>query len=59
MGDKGETYGELRAHVVEWRKRKGKGFNANPLGELEEKVRWLCKCFDDAKPAARKAKVKK
>jgi hypothetical protein len=26
--------------MVEW--SKGEGFNANPLGRLEEEVRWLC-----------------
>jgi hypothetical protein len=37
---KGETYAALRAHIAKW--RKGRGFNANPLGEQQESIRWLC-----------------
>ena len=43
---KGETYAELRAHIAKWRKKKGKGFNANPFGEIEEMIRWLSSRID-------------
>jgi hypothetical protein len=41
---KGETYAELQAHLRKW--RKGRGFNANPFGEQEEQIRWLCERID-------------
>lgn len=42
------THEALRAHMAKW--RKGKGFNASPLGELEEKVRYLCERLDALAP---------
>lgn len=46
------TEQSLRAHMTKWRgtaKRKGPGFNANPIDELREEVRWLCAELDRAK----------
>jgi len=41
-----DIYDKLAAHIKHWRKIKGKGFNANPFAELNEKVRWLCSYAD-------------
>ena len=42
------TLEALAAHMTKW--RKGKGFNANPLGEQAEMIRWLCGRLDRGKP---------
>lgn len=50
---KSETHDALEAHMKKW--RKGKGFNANPFGEIEEKFRWICARIDAQNEAKAKA----
>jgi len=56
MPDKGETYVKLAKHITRWGKAKSKGFNANPFGEINEKIRWLCQHLDKVKGTDRKGR---
>jgi hypothetical protein len=38
------THDALREHMAKWREKYGA--TANPFGEVEEKVRWLCERLD-------------
>jgi hypothetical protein len=52
------THEALRAHIKKWRKgNRKRGIEVNPLGELDEMVRFLCSIFDQlAKREAMAAK---
>jgi hypothetical protein len=47
-----DTHEALRAHLKKWRAEQRKlGMETNPLGELEESVRFLCARIDATREA--------
>jgi hypothetical protein len=54
------THAALRAHMDNWRgtaRRKGPGFNANPIGEIREELRWMAQRIDEVREAAANTKT--
>jgi hypothetical protein len=52
------TKEELRRHIERWRgtaRRKGPGFNAGPIDQLREEMRWLCERIDERGAEQRKS----
>jgi SMC interacting uncharacterized protein involved in chromosome segregation len=48
MGD--TTLEALRSHMAKWRKQNRKhGIETNPLGDMDEAVKWLCREIDRVK----------